>query len=53
MTRRLGAALPDAPVVVLTGGWAGLLADHLERADHHRPHLVLDGVRLLAEASAA
>jgi len=53
MTRRLGAALPDAPVVVLTGGWAGLLADHLERVDHHRPHLVLDGVRLLAEASAA
>jgi type III pantothenate kinase len=52
MTDRLAAALPDAPVVVLTGGWGGLLADHLGRADHHRPHLVLEGVRLLATANA-
>ncbi|MFB6247163.1 MAG: type III pantothenate kinase [Salinibacter sp.] len=52
MTDRLAAALPDVPVLVLTGGWGGLLADHLDAADHHRPHLVLDGVRLLVTAGA-
>ena len=47
MTTRLAARLPDAPVLVLTGGWGALLADRLDAADHHRPHLVLDGVRRL------
>jgi len=47
LTDRLAATLPDAPVVVLTGGWGALLADHLDDVDAHRPHLVLEGVRLL------
>jgi type III pantothenate kinase len=47
MCRRLAAALPDAPRVVLTGGWSRLLVDHFETA-HHAPHLVLRGTRLLA-----
>jgi type III pantothenate kinase len=51
MADRLAATLPDTPVVVLTGGWGELLADPLD-ADHHRPHLVLEGVRLLTAATA-
>ena len=47
MTARLADGLPDAPIVVLTGGWSALLADHLDRADAVRPHLVLEGVRVL------
>lgn len=47
MVDRLGATLPDAPCVVLTGGWGAFLADHLNRFDHNRPHLVLDGIRVL------
>jgi type III pantothenate kinase len=51
MADRLAATLPDTPVVVLTGGWGALLADPLD-ADHHRPHLVLEGVRLLVATGA-
>jgi type III pantothenate kinase len=47
MTDRLAATLPDAPRIVLTGGWGALLTDHLDRADAHDPHLVLRGIRLL------
>lgn len=47
MTDRLAATLPDDPRVVLTGGWSTLLVDHLDRVDHHAPHLVLHGIRLL------
>lgn len=46
MTTRLAGSLPDTPRLVLTGGWATLLSDHLDRAEH-APHLVLRGVRLL------
>ena len=46
MCRRLADALPDRPRIVLTGGWSGLLAEHLGTA-HHAPHLVLHGTRLL------
>lgn len=46
---RLAQSLPDAPTVVLTGGWSPLLANHLARVDHRAPHLVLQGVRLLLE----
>jgi type III pantothenate kinase len=51
MTDRLAATLPDAPCLVLTGGWSTLLADHLDRVDVHAPHLVLQGARLLTEAA--
>lgn len=46
MTRRVSQDLPDAPVLVLTGGWSRLLAEHLEH-DHVAPGLVLRGVRIL------
>ena len=52
LTDRLAATLPDAPRLVLTGGWSRLLLDHLEAVDAHLPHLVLDGVRLLTESAA-
>ena len=52
LTDRLAATLPDAPRLVLTGGWSRLLADHLDDVDAHRPHLVLDGVRLLVATGA-
>lgn len=48
MHTRLAQSLPDTPRVVLTGGWSGLLTDHLGDT-HHAPHLVLRGVRLLTE----
>jgi type III pantothenate kinase len=47
MCRRFADALPDRPRIVLTGGWGGLLAEHLSTA-RHAPHLVLHGTRLLA-----
>lgn len=50
MTDRLAATLPDAPQLVLTGGWSALLTDHLDRPTQHAPHLVLQGIRLLATA---
>lgn len=48
MVRRLSGTLPDTPLTVLTGGWGNLLADHLDHINHHRPHAVLEGIRLLA-----
>ncbi|PSQ97069.1 MAG: type III pantothenate kinase [Bacteroidetes bacterium SW_9_63_38] len=47
MTERLANRLPDSPVLVLTGGWSALLADHLEAVDAVSPHLVLEGVHTL------
>lgn len=49
MTKRLSQSLPDDPLLVLTGGWCSLLAEHLESVDHRAPHLVLEGVRLLLQ----
>ncbi|MEM6325562.1 MAG: type III pantothenate kinase [Bacteroidota bacterium] len=48
LLRRTSEALSAPPVVVATGGWGGWLAKRLEAVDHVAPHLVLDGVRLLA-----
>lgn len=45
---RTAAELSAPPVVVATGGWGGWLAKRLRAVDHVAPHLVLDGVRLLA-----
>jgi type III pantothenate kinase len=50
MTGRLRDLLPDDPVVLVTGGWSSLLADHLDPVDHVVPHLVLDGVRVLVDS---
>jgi type III pantothenate kinase len=49
MARRLATELPDNPALVVTGGWSRLLAARLDRPAHRVPHLVLDGVRLLAD----
>ncbi len=51
MCDRLAASLPDAPRLVLTGGWSALLTEHLADA-HHAPHLVLQGTQLLTEKAA-
>jgi len=49
MIRRLAATLPDAPVVVATGGWSAFLREHLPdgRLARRDPHLVLRGVHAL------
>jgi len=52
MIDRLSGTLPDSPVVVVTGGWSDVLAEHVDAIDHVVPHLVLDGVRLLMEGPA-
>lgn len=52
MIDRLSGTLPDPPVVVVTGGWSDVLAEHVDTVDHVVPHLVLDGVRLLMEGPA-
>jgi len=46
MVDRVTTALPDAPRIVLTGGWGPLLTDHID-AGHHDPHLVLRGIQVL------
>ncbi|MEL6616759.1 MAG: type III pantothenate kinase [Bacteroidota bacterium] len=48
---RTAAELSAPPVVVATGGWGGWLARRLDAVDHVAPHLVLDGVRLLASGA--
>ncbi len=45
VTDELGAE----PLVVATGGWGRLLAEHLRAVDHAEPHLVLHGVRALLD----
>jgi type III pantothenate kinase len=52
MLARLAETLPDAPSVVLTGGWSEALHPHLPDVDAVAPHLVLDGVRVLLETNA-
>ena len=47
MIRRLQSLLADDPVVLVTGGWSAVLAEHVAGIDHVAPHLVLDGVRVL------
>lgn len=52
MIDRLSTALPDTPLIVLTGGWSTVLEDELAPVDHVVPHLVLDGVRVLLDLNA-
>lgn len=49
MLYRISERLEEMPIVVLTGGWAAFLGEHLDHVDAVEPHLVLDGVRLIAE----
>jgi type III pantothenate kinase len=46
---RVTAELGAAPLVVATGGWSSLLAEHVEAIRHVEPHLVLYGVRDVLE----
>ncbi|GAB5537223.1 MAG: hypothetical protein Rubg2KO_34720 [Rubricoccaceae bacterium] len=48
LVRRASAALPSAPLVVATGGWAPWLAEHTNAISYVEPTLILDGVRVLA-----
>lgn len=48
---RLADALPDEPIIVLTGGWSDLLTDQVSEVNHHAPHLVLEGIRILVTPS--
>lgn len=52
MTKRLCDTLPDEPILLLTGGWSPVLAEHLDHVDHVAPHLVLEGVRVLVDGQA-
>lgn len=53
MLQRITEALGgDAPVVIATGGWGGVLAERLPLIDHTEPHLVLRGIRVLMELNA-
>jgi len=49
MIRRLCSLLADDPLVLVTGGWGAVLAEHVTGIDHVAPHLVLDGVRVLCQ----
>ena len=53
IVRRMKAELGGAPVVVATGGLAGLIVPHAETIDHHAPDLTLEGLRLLWERNRA
>jgi type III pantothenate kinase len=47
MLDRLRSTLDAPPVVVVTGGWAGLLQAHVSGVDDTDPHLVLHGIQTL------
>ncbi|MDR5683124.1 MAG: type III pantothenate kinase [Armatimonadota bacterium] len=47
IVRRMRQEIGGRPVVIATGGWAGLLAAELSCIDHHDPLLTLDGLRIL------
>ena len=46
---RIADELDGEPLVVATGGWGALLAEHVPAIDHAEPHLVLHGVQALLE----
>lgn len=52
MVDRLSSSLPDTPKIVLTGGWSALLAEALDATTHRRPHLVLEGARVLTRQTS-
>lgn len=46
---RAADELGAEPLVIATGGWSELLAEHTEAVDHVEPDLVLHGVRALLD----
>lgn len=51
LLHRTLATFGGEPLVVATGGWGPWLAERIDRIDRVEHHLVLDGVRLLTEAT--
>lgn len=49
LLRRINEALDENACVVVTGGWASMLAQNLDLVDAVEPHMVLEGVRFLME----
>lgn len=47
LTRQIASELGGQPLVMATGGWAPLLADHIPEISRVEPHLVLHGIRAL------
>ncbi len=46
---RVADELGAEPLVVATGGWSALLAQHVDAVDHVEPDLVLHGVRAILD----
>lgn len=51
LLRRINESLGEEACVVVTGGWASMLAQNIDLVDAVEPHLVLEGVRLLMETN--
>lgn len=51
LVKQMSEGLPAGLPVIVTGGWASLMARHLPTGYRHEPTWTLDGVRLLYEAS--
>ena len=49
LLRRINESLGEETYVVVTGGWAPVLAQQVDLVDSVEPHLVLEGVRLLMQ----
>jgi type III pantothenate kinase len=49
MIQRISAELGDKPTVVVTGGYAEIIADQSALIDAHAPDLTIDGLRLVYE----
>ncbi len=49
MVTRITAELGDRPVVIATGGLAGLITRHTDTIQQVEPYLVLDGIRVIYE----
>jgi len=47
LTRIKASLLPHHPLVIATGGLAGVILPHTEAIDEHDPHLTLRGLRLI------
>ncbi len=51
LLRRINDSLGEDAFVVVTGGWASMLAQNIDLVSAVEPHLVLEGVRLLMETN--
>jgi type III pantothenate kinase len=49
MIQRISAELGEKPTVVVTGGYAEVIAEQSSMIDEHAPDLTIDGLRLVYE----